>query len=226
MCQVPSGARRILSPDRPAAGKRHNDSTLGPYPAIGGFSPALCSPWLGGRFAKLSFFGNDLTLQSAFDPKPYLLIMFIYLVWRYLSYWHDLGDQGFKNRQRVKVCNLIEKHGMRILGAVSDWREKLARLAKDDPRSRLLKVRTVELGPGPHRYKIILSFVDRDNLSSFESIDWKPDVTLAGLWKWRINARAWAYIVFRTTLFSEYVMPLLIACVPAGNQIRLWVCGL
>ncbi len=31
--------RRILSPDRPAGGKRHNDATLGPTPAIGGFSP-------------------------------------------------------------------------------------------------------------------------------------------------------------------------------------------
>ena len=48
---VPSGSRRILSRDRPAAGKRHNGSTLGPYPAIAGFSPALCSPWLGERIA-------------------------------------------------------------------------------------------------------------------------------------------------------------------------------
>jgi hypothetical protein len=47
LCPVPSVSRRILSPDRPAAGKRHNGSTLGPYPAIGGFSPSLCSPWLG-----------------------------------------------------------------------------------------------------------------------------------------------------------------------------------
>jgi len=32
--------------DRPAAGKRHNGSTLGPYPAIAGSSPALRYPWL------------------------------------------------------------------------------------------------------------------------------------------------------------------------------------
>ena len=47
LCPVSSVSRRILSPDRPAAGNRHNGSTLGPYPAIGGFSPSLCSPWLG-----------------------------------------------------------------------------------------------------------------------------------------------------------------------------------
>ena len=47
VCPAPSISRRILGPDRRAAGGRHNGSTLCPTPAIGGFSPALCSPWLG-----------------------------------------------------------------------------------------------------------------------------------------------------------------------------------
>jgi hypothetical protein len=52
LCPVSSVSRRILCPDRPAAGNRHNGSTLGPYPAIGGFSPSLCSPWLGASVSK------------------------------------------------------------------------------------------------------------------------------------------------------------------------------
>ena len=50
LCPVPSVSRRILCPDCPAAGKRHNDSTLGPYPAIGGFSPRWPS-FMGHRVA-------------------------------------------------------------------------------------------------------------------------------------------------------------------------------
>ncbi|MCK7466907.1 MAG: hypothetical protein MZU91_01325 [Desulfosudis oleivorans] len=50
---MPSVSRRLLCPDRPAAGKRHNGSTLGPYPAIGGSSPALRYPWLIGGIGSL-----------------------------------------------------------------------------------------------------------------------------------------------------------------------------
>lgn len=177
-----------------------------------------------GRFTKLSFFGNDLTLQGPFDPKPYLLGMFVYLIWRYLSYWHDLGDLGFSRARLEKVGRLLTKYGLRILQSKPAYHEKLKTYIARAGSSRILIVQKVAPRNGHQRYVVTLEYNDPDNILPIEICDWKPDIQLSGLWFLAVYTRFWAYVIFQTRLFSEYVMPLLIAGVPFVNQIRLWVC--
>jgi hypothetical protein len=71
----PRDSRRILCPDRPAAEKRHNGSTLGPYPAIGGFSPSLTLS-LARRETKVKL--TDIQLSSIhYRPTPYFMCFLI-----------------------------------------------------------------------------------------------------------------------------------------------------
>ena len=172
-------------------------------------------------FEKISVFGTELTLGVNLDPLPYLWVAFFYLLWRYSTHLHDRGELGFRRQQNVKLQEVVEKNAIALLEQNPEYLEKLQEFRQDDSRGdRQLKATSSSYGSRPNSYQLSLILVDPVRPSS-DQIDWKPEVTLEGM-RWLFYwARAWTYVLFWTSLFSEFGVPLVIASFPMINQLRL-----
>ena len=170
-------------------------------------------------FDKISVFGTDLGLKEKLNPIPYLWIAFVYLAWRYYSYLHDLGDKGIVSAHRVKLQEFAAKI------AVQD-------IANDPMYQKVINDRLTQIGTGykwkyrdssygpktPSRSQmtlmISLDAYDPEQTFPTKDLELKYPIQVQGYRYFLAQIRAWAYVLFRTRLFSEYVVPFLVAAMP------------
>ena len=174
------------------------------------------------EFTKISIFGTDLSLGQSLDPTLYLWIAFFYLLWRYFSYFFEIGEKGFFNRHRERLKVLVEKIALKLLVSDPTYSKILnTRLKHMELKGwQLTASHYADNTPSRWRWTLVLIIAGCDisdcknSKARLTNIDMPIEVSVDGFLFLCATARAWGYVLFRTPLFSEYVVPFLISSIP------------
>ncbi len=164
---------------------------------------------------KLNIFGNELRLAHPETATYALWIGWIYWLWRYYVYFHDLGEKGFLREYHKRMLELVRQVALFQLKRdpqfIKDHADK-GRTTIAIPKSAMSFYERSSL-----RYVVKIGgeaySPKDDNVSPGEFrmdryiVDNRPLLILA-------NIRAWLYVLLRTHLLSEYLLPYLVAASP------------
>ena len=175
---------------------------------------------------------NDIHLGAVvfFVHAPFTITMVLWIVWgywlwRYYTSFHDIGEKGFMPKYRERLQRLVERIGVRriIQGDREQYKEIHEKLLQQNPngtRNLMVFLSNYAAGsPSASHLSLNLSLglKDPDGILATEALN-PPEyaVTVDGIQFFFIAARAWVYVIFRTTLFSEYLLPFFFAFAVAG----------
>jgi len=181
----------------------------------------------------LNVFGNQLAIQNPDIVTWALWVAYVYWLWRYYGYFHDLGDKGLGAAVDARLSDLVDRWSKRKFESDGAWRAELGKKADD----QLAKDRSDDADlqstvSATHDWQLL-----NVNPTSMRKMREIPVQMLLGLFvahssirtqvaatnsKFNIggfdavalNARAWLYMLTHTRIFSEYCLPYLIASTP------------
>lgn len=183
--------------------------------------------------SKLNVFGTELVIRHPGIVTGTLWIAYVYWLWRYYVYFHDLGDKGFDVELRDRLSVLVDRWSNRKFSTDLTWRVQLG-LEADD-QLRRTQVGNVDLQTAlnaPHDWQLLDAAPV--GMPSFREIPVQPRLGLfpvgsgnlgmkaethghfiiGGLNACSLNSWAGVYVLFHTRILSEYFLPYLIAAVP------------
>lgn len=172
-------------------------------------------------FLKFSLFGTDLGIEKPVNPELYIWIAFFYLLWRYYVYFHDEGEKGFVAKHRSRLTKLVEKIALQKLETDPDCSKILNGYLRE-VNAKEWKLEHSSYGydtPSRWRWTLNLTisgYIDNRRIPLHAPIP----VLVAGIQFFQAKIRAWIYVLFRTTTFSEYIVPFVIAVVPLVVGLR------
>lgn len=168
----------------------------------------------------------SLHVHAPFTITTVLWGVWSYWVWRYYTSFHQLGDKGFLNTYRRRLVSLCQRIAIKMILADQDQYRILHNHLRDiDPNNKKrLKANNVSYGVGTpfwSRMSLVLPLilVDPTGKEAMTDVGWKPEVTVEGIRFFWAAFRAWGYVIIRTTLFSEYLLPFLLAGLTAAYGI-------
>lgn len=152
---------------------------------------------------------------------PFTIMMVLWLVWgywlwRYYTSFHELGPKGFFVTHRNRLNQYVERLAAKALEHDPTLSKMLRDSLKNFDSKRRWYVASSSYGrntPSPKGWSLVLNILvtDPDGMLPAESMQWHPEVTVDGFPFYVARVRAWSYVVLRTTLFSEYLLPFLFA---------------
>src|SRR3989344_6953987 len=165
--------------------------------------------------SKLNIFGNELLIVHPATITTALMIAYLYWLWRYSQFLHDLGELHLVSSYRLRRHELIKRIGYKqlcsdiaIMGPLYSQNIEIAK----DPTLGSAQV----IVPAPNRFGIRFTIYGRvpPNMGWTEVLKTDNYPVDAPIAVFITYLRAWAYVVFRTHLFSEYVFPYFVAALP------------
>lgn len=176
------------------------------------------------ELSKLSLFGNELNLKNPLNPEIYLWAAFFYLLWRYYTYFRETGKIGFFDKHLVKFANLVEtlaeKELRRDKTLVKIMNDSLIKTGTD--KWQVLSSKPLEPVTRTRWYlEVKTRGVSTDGKDAHNLTPVGVEVKgFSVLLAW---VHAWLFVLFSTTLFSQYAVPFIIAAFPIVLGLyRLW----
>ena len=185
------------------------------------------------KLQKLNVFGTELTIGNPVIVNFALWAAFVYWLWRYYVYFHDLGDIGYSSKQRVRLNFLVQRWTMRQFACDQAWRARLVdavnrQIGLTDPKNEKLQFlfdasndwevsETMVLGRYSFREiavqaKVVL-FVTSDERRSPQRQGYS-NFTIDRRTALLLNAKAAIHVLTNTHILSEYFFPFGIAALP------------
>ncbi len=158
-----------------------------------------------------TLFGIPITIGNPVAVTWALWIGFAYWLWRYSVYFHDLSDRGFLKAYRHRLEYLVHRIARRRVKDDSRIAEALAK--KGLKLTKVLGAGTVDLNPWRYQVRVTFSAskTDQPGLSyqrdDLYTVDDVKSMLLA-------NLRAWMHVILIRHLFSEYLLPFVVAGSP------------
>jgi hypothetical protein len=158
-------------------------------------------------------------VHAPFTITMVLWIVWAYWLWRYYTSFHDIGEKGFLRtyRERLQILG----HRICIKRIIRGYRAEFAAIHAKFREMNLNGTRQLMVfnssyargGPSPWHLSlnVNLGLKDLDGILALEGIGPAQNVTVEGVEFLFTAARAWCYVIFRTTLFTEYLLPFLFA---------------
>jgi hypothetical protein len=162
-----------------------------------------------------------LHVHAPFTITLILWVVWSYWLWRYYTSFHDLGDKGFRNKYRQRLQVLVEQIGVKRIcqGDRAEFKEIHANFQKTNSSGTRTPIAFnssyAKYKRTPWRIVLAINFgvKDLDGILGVEELKPTQNVVVDGIQFLFAAARAWAYVIFRTTLFSEYILPFAFAAV-------------
>ncbi len=172
------------------------------------------------KFSELNLLGNKFLIENPGVINIGLWIAFLYWLYRYYVYFHDIGEKGFVSKYRSRMMDLVCAIAFKQLNTTrTEWL----------PSATQGKTR-LQLGPDRSfyqrllwRYEIKLSVLitttsgvdgQSPELRYFDHHVVSDRVPLAVA-----HLRAWLHVLTKTHLFSEYLLPFAVALLPVANHV-------
>ncbi|SRR5258708_1412931 len=167
----------------------------------------------GVTITEVNVFGTKLTVSNPAAVNYALWGGYFYWLWRYYVYFHDLDDKGFLaaywGRMSERVAQLAFRQLLQNAQFIERAHGRKAVLGKPAACSFQSSFRFVA--------NIIVFFTEADQTNirpvpevvNFNDIEVTARVPLL-----ISHARAWMYVLTRTHLPSEYLLPYLVAAAP------------
>jgi hypothetical protein len=163
----------------------------------------------GGELRKLNLFGNEIEFTNPNAIPAALGIALTYFVIRYLQYAHDVEDKGFKKRfygrvERYLAPYVMKREFKRPNSVLSRCYKDLSEIQVED---------FIMFDRAMPRNTAAASFVGKEG---GQLVD-ENELTVSN-WELLLPfVRAAVYIVFRTRLATDYVLPIIIAISAYGT---------
>src|SRR6266566_1332239 len=146
---------------------------------------------------------TDLHSHPPFTIGMVLWIVWGYWLWRYYTAFHERPDKDFLTRHGTREHELIK--------CIAIKRFKRDPVLRKELDSRLSQIGTkkwqcVQVYGALKLTALRLGLVGYTE-NGTKDIDWRPEITVEGWPRTLAKYRAWVYVLFRTSLFSEYVVP-------------------
>src|SRR5207247_442431 len=132
----------------------------------------------------------------------------------------ERSDKGFLARHRTRENELIKNIAIKRFKRDPDFRKELdSRLNQIGAK----KWKCTQVYGSAKPTALGLGLVGYTEENALKDIDWRPEIAVEGWPRTQAKYRAWVYVLFRTSLFSEYVVPFLLAFVTAMHGFWRWV---
>jgi len=160
-----------------------------------------------------------VSVHAPFTITTVLWLVWAYWLWRYYTSFHDLGEKGFLRTYRERLQILSHRIGVgRITrGDRADFaaiHAKFREMNSSGTREPMVFNSSYARGkPSLWRLSLNVNFglKDRDGILAVENLAAEQNVIVEGAEFLFAAARAWVYVIFRTTLFTEYLLPFFFA---------------
>jgi len=167
---------------------------------------------------QLNIFGNIVEIGKPVAIRTALWVLWGYWLLRYYVYFRDLGDKSFRNKQRFRMRTLMEHFAAKRLMTDPFFSAELHKQLQQ-VNAKTWEVREVyyagPLLPGRLAISVNINAITEPEKASWVDLPWKPILEIVGVPLFILNVRAWLYVLANTSLFSEYLLPYLVAAVPA-----------
>lgn len=166
-----------------------------------------------------------LHVHAPFTIVILLWMVWGYWLWRYYTSFHDLRDMGFKQQHFSRLQFLLAKIAVRTLKNDPEMKKALDAQLMNSNATEWKHTETYG-GSKPTSLQLGISVHDDSGWSPLHPVDgyvWRPEITIEGHPRTIAKYRAWAYVLFRTSLFSEYIVPFLLAFVTLVYGICRWI---
>ena len=168
----------------------------------------------GVKFSELNLLGNKLLIENPNVINVGLWIAFLYWLYRYYVYFHDIGEKGFVENYRSRMMDFIFAFALKQLKRDTNRMEVLAKTGRT--KLRLGSDRTF-YRQSLWRYDIKLIVNASSPTSEDDNQEWialDHYVVSAPFPLAIAHTRAWLYVLTRTHLSSEYLLPFAVALLP------------
>lgn len=179
---------------------------------------------------KINVFGNDLTIANPVVVTLALVLAYLYWLYRYSVYFHDIGPKGLAESVGQRLSKRVDRWARKKWDRDREWRdlrlkEVFAKLAKDNPNvavDRTQTSRVIEgstLGPNDEftniqaQVRIMLYDLTDENRQT-NLTERRTEFIITGYDAVLLRVRAILYVLIRTRIFSEYYLPFFIALAP------------
>jgi len=171
-------------------------------------------------------------VHAPFTIAMVLWIVWSYWLWRYYTSFHDLGEKGFLRAYRERLQNL----GHRICikrtkrGDRAEFEAIHAKFRGMNPNGtkELMVFNSSYRAGRPSLWclslTVNLGLKDLDGILALQEIG-PAQLTVEGVEFLFTATRAWAYVIFRTTLFTEYLLPFFVAFMTASYAVYVRMSG-
>ncbi len=174
-----------------------------------------------------------LLVHAPFTIAMVLWVVWAYWLWRYYTSFHDIGEKGFLRTYRERLQILGHRICIRriIRGDRTEFEAihvKFREMNSNGTRQLMVFNSSYARGrPSPWHLSlnVNLGLKDSDGILALEEIGPAQNVTVEGVEFLFTAARAWAYVIFRTTLFTEYLLPFFFAFATASYAVYVRTSG-
>ncbi len=164
---------------------------------------------------ELNIFGNVLHLAHPATVTYALWIGWAYWLWRYYVYFHDLGDKGLKGAHLRRLDKTVIPIALFQLKRDKEFMESLGVEGKAKLYADSNMVSMYRRSPWKYVIKITVQAASRrGDKVTYREIGLESYVVNT---RWLLalaHIRAWADVLLRTRLLSEYFLPYAVAAAP------------
>lgn len=156
----------------------------------------------GGQLKKINLLGNEIVFSNPQIIPLSLGVALAYFFIRYIQYAHDIDDKGFRQRFYGRVAQYLEPY---LLSR--EFGKENSRLRTSYPDKQQIEVRQfIIFNDAVPTNTAFMSFVGKKGgIVIDETIEVRRKELAVPF------ARAAFYVVFRTRLVTDYVLPLILA---------------
>lgn len=166
---------------------------------------------------------GEWKVHPPFTVNMVLWIVWGYWLWRYYTSFHEIEDKDFVRRHNIRMQQIITKIALKRLTHDPVLKQQLDATLQQ-MKAVGWKYSTTYGNPKANTETLgLMADLGPEN-NRWTEMPWRPEVTVEGLSRTIANYRAWVYVLFRTSLFSEYVVPFLLAVATIGFGIYRWIC--
>lgn len=170
----------------------------------------LCFELLGVQFHTLNLLGNKIIIHNQHLVHLALWILLYYYLWRYFTYFNDLGDKGIINSFYSWRNPFIQP----IIMERAKSSQKILSILEINQRDELSTTTFQAMQNGPMSAKgfVQCTFVNKETrqINRFEKVEFNE----TGLIFIIPTFRSLFHLIFRTSLFNEYLLPFVIFTLP------------
>ncbi len=165
-----------------------------------------------------------LHVHPPFTIGLVLWIVWVYWLWRYYTSFHDLRDKGFRQQHFSRFQHLLMKIAVQKFKKDPEMKKEL------DAQLQKMNATEWRCGDtyGSSKQTSLRFGIDAYTETGWSAIvvgdsPWRPEIAVEGRPRTRAKYRAWGYVLFRTSLFSEYIFPFVFAIATALYGICRWL---
>lgn len=170
--------------------------------------------------SELNLFGNVVHLANPATITYALWVAYLYWLWRYYTYFHDLSNRNILATYRYRLYELIKQIGFRKLCRDSVVTKRLNQtdVITIDRNTTIANTMLIPRSLTRFEIRVKLYGTKASGYSGeIDNIDFfyiKAPMSIIAA-----HVVAWGHVFFRTSLVSEYLLPFCIALLPVGYKL-------